>query len=48
MGQEMLDLITPIHVSAVNYTTIVQTSEKSRRSRVTSILLSQCGTTASN
>jgi len=48
MGQEMLELITPIHVSAVNYTTIVQTNEKSSKSRVTSMLLFQCGTTASN
>ena len=48
MEQEMLELITPIHVSAVNYTTIVQINEKSWKNRVTSILLFQCGTTASN
>lgn len=48
MGQEMLELITPIRVSVVNYTTIVQTNKKSWKSRVTSILLFQCGTTASN
>lgn len=48
MGQEMLELITPINISAVNYTANVHNSEKRWRSRVTSILLSQCGTTASD